>query len=62
MKNLILKVKAILKEERGDFIQNAIYLALVVIFGITVIGNFGTAIVDQFTAIIDKFAATRPGS
>jgi hypothetical protein len=62
MQILIYKVKAILMEERGDFIQNAIYLALVVIFGITVIGNFGTAIVEQFTAIIDKFAATRPGS
>ncbi|MFZ3172458.1 MAG: hypothetical protein WA118_10835 [Carboxydocellales bacterium] len=62
MQSLIYKVKAILMEERGDFIQNAIYLALVVIFGITVIGNFGTAIVEQFTAIIDKFTATRPGS
>ncbi|MCL4440475.1 MAG: hypothetical protein M1609_07770 [Firmicutes bacterium] len=51
MKSLIKKVKAVLGEERGDFIQNAIYLALVVIFGITVIGNFGTAIVEQFTAI-----------
>lgn len=62
MKGLINKAKAVLGEERGDFIQNAIYLALVVIFGITVIGNFGTAIVDQFTAIIGKFTATKPGS
>lgn len=62
MKSLIKKVKAVLGEERGDFIQNAIYLALVVIFGITVIGNFGTAIVEQFTAIIAKFTATKPGS
>ncbi|HEX3030620.1 MAG TPA: hypothetical protein VHS59_00025 [Bacillota bacterium] len=47
-------------EERGDFIQNAIYIALVVIFGITVIGNFGQAIEDNFEAIITKFSATSP--
>ncbi|HEX3033196.1 MAG TPA: hypothetical protein VHS59_13360 [Bacillota bacterium] len=47
-------------DERGDFIQNAIYIALVVIFGITVIGNFGKAIEGQFEAIITKFQETTP--
>lgn len=46
--------------ERGDFVQNALYLALVVIFGIGVLSAFGQEIVQQFQAIIDKFAATRP--
>jgi len=49
-----------LREERGDFVQNALYLALVVIFGIGVLTTFGQEIVLQFQAIIDKFAATRP--
>lgn len=57
---LVRRVNLFLAEERGDFVQNAIYLALVVIFGITVISQFGQAIVDQFNAIIVKFTATRP--
>lgn len=50
-----------LKGERGDFIQNAIYIALVVIFGIGVLTEFGEAIKSNFEAIITKFSATRAG-
>ncbi|HEX3031397.1 MAG TPA: hypothetical protein VHS59_04035 [Bacillota bacterium] len=48
-----------LTEERGDFVQNAIYIALVVIFGISVMTKFGEAIEDNFEAIISKFTETR---
>lgn len=55
------KVNWILLEQRGDFVQNAIYLALVVVFGISVIGSFGEAIVAKFQDIITKFSAVRTG-
>ncbi len=61
MKALIRKVTWILLEQRGDFVQNAIYLALVVIFGISVIGSFGEAIVAKFQDIIQKFSDVSTG-
>lgn len=58
----MIRIWFYLKEERGDFIQNAIYIALVVIFGIGVLTRFGQAIQDNFEAIITKLSATKPGS
>lgn len=47
-------VSRLFREERGDFVQNAIYLALVVIFGIGIMKTFGEEIQIQFQNIISK--------
>lgn len=48
------RVSRLFREERGDFVQNAIYLALVVIFGIGIMKTFGEEIQVQFQNIISK--------
>lgn len=48
------RVSRLFWEERGDFVQNAIYLALVVIFGIGIMKTFGEEIQVQFQNIISK--------
>jgi len=60
MKKLYCKLYSLVANQRGDFIQNAIYIALVVIFGIGVMTALGTEIEGNFQSIIDRFVATRP--